>query len=286
MDARERYIETNKIRLHVMENGPADGPMVMFLHGFPEFWYAWRKQIGYFADKGYLVVTPDQRGYNLSDKPKGIASYAIDELAKDALGIIDFYQRDRIFLVGHDWGAAVAWWVALQYPERIARLVIMNVPHPAVMAKTLFTNATQMAKSWYIFYFQLPGAVEKFASADNYQWPVSLLAENSRPGTFKPAELEEYRQAFRQRDAFSSMVNWYRAFLQVPAAAPPNFRISLPTLVLWGVNDVALLPEMADKSMAFCDQGRLVKFEQATHWLQHEEADTINPLMDEFFRQV
>ena len=105
-------------------------------------------------------------------------------------------------------------------------------------------------------------------------------------GTFKPEELEAYRQAFLQPDDFSSMVNWYRALLQVPSAAPPRFRKSMPTLVLWGINDVALLPEMADKSMAFCDQGRLVKFEKATHWLQHEEADTINPLMDEFFRQV
>ena len=282
MDLRERFIETNGIKLHVMEAGPIDGPMIMFLHGFPEFWYAWRKQIGYFAEKGYLVVAPDQRGYNLSDKPKGIASYTSDELAKDAVGIIDAYGRDKIFLVGHDWGAAVSWWVALKYPDRIKKLVIMNVPHPIVMGKTLFSNQKQMEKSWYIFYFQIPGAVEKFASANNYQWPVNLLKETSRPGAFLPEDLEKYRAAFMQPHAFSSMVNWYRASLQTPSEKPASFRITMPILVLWGVNDVAIIPEQAEASMAFCDQGRLVKFEQASHWVQHEEADKVNALIEEF----
>jgi epoxide hydrolase 4 len=285
MDLRERYSETNGIKLHVMEAGPADGPMVLFLHGFPEFWYAWRKQIGYFAERGYLVVVPDQRGYNLSDKPKGIAPYKIDELAKDVIGIIDFYKRKQIFLVGHDWGAAVSWWVSLKYPERIKRLVVMNVPHPLVMAKHLFGNQKQMERSWYIFYFQLPGAVEAFASANNYQWPLNLLMETSRPGAFKAEELEKYREAFKQPDAFSSMVNWYRAALQARSAQPADFRIKMPILVLWGMNDVAIIPEQADESMAFCDNGRLVKFEECSHWIEHEEADTINPMIDEFLKQ-
>ncbi len=285
MDLRERYIETNGIKLHVMEAGPADGPMVLFLHGFPEFWYAWRKQIAYFAERGYLVVVPDQRGYNLSDKPKGIASYKIDELAKDAVGLIDAYGRDQIFLVGHDWGAAVSWWVSLKYPERIKRLVIMNVPHPLIMAKHLFGNQKQMERSWYIFYFQLPGVVEAFASADNYQWPVNLLIETSRPGAFSPEELEKYREAFMQPDAFSSMVNWYRAALQARSAPPADFRIKMPILVLWGMNDVAIIPEQAEESMAFCDNGRLVKFEECSHWIEHEEAETINPMIDAFLKE-
>jgi pimeloyl-ACP methyl ester carboxylesterase len=164
-ESRERFIETNKIKLHVMEAGPADGPLILFLHGFPEFWYSWRKQIGYFADKGYLVCAPDQRGYNLSDRPEGIGAYKVDELAKDVLDLIDCYGRDKIFLVGHDWGAAVSWWLALKYPQRIERLVIMNVPHPLVMMKNLMTNPKQIEKSWYIFFFQLPHAAEKLAAA-------------------------------------------------------------------------------------------------------------------------
>jgi len=284
MDLRERTIETNGVKLHVMEAGPADGPMILFLHGFPEFWYAWRKQIDYFADRGYLVVVPDQRGYNLSDKPKGIAAYKIDELAKDAVGLIDFYKRDQIFLVGHDWGAAVSWWISLKYPERIKRLVIMNVPHPLVFRKHLFGNQKQMERSWYIFYFQIPGAVEAFAAANNYHWPVNLLVETSRPGAFTPEELEKYRAAFTQPDAFSSMVNWYRAALQAPSEPPKNFRVTMPALVLWGVNDVAIIPEQADETMAFCDQGKLVKFEDCSHWIEHEEAAAINPMIADFFQ--
>ena len=285
MDLRERMIETNGITLHIMEAGPVDGPMVLFLHGFPEFWYAWRKQIGYFAERGYLVVAPDQRGYNLSDKPKGIPAYRVDELAKDAVGLIEAYGRDRIFLAGHDWGAAVSWWLSLKYPERIKRLVIMNVPHPVVFQKHLFSNQKQMEKSWYVFYFQIPGAVEAFASADDYQWPVSLLAKTSRPGAFAPEELERYREAFKQPGAFSSMVNWYRAALQAPSERPSDFRVKMPILVLWGVNDVAIVPEQADQSMAFCDNGRLVKFEKCSHWIEHEEAAAINPMIDDFFKQ-
>jgi len=282
MDLRERFVETNGIKLHVMEAGPADGPMLLFLHGFPEFWYAWRKQLSYFAKKGYLVVAPDQRGYNLSDKPQEITAYKIDELAKDIVGLIDAYQRERIFLVGHDWGASVSWWVALKYPERIAKLVIMNVPHPKVMAKTLFTNPRQMQKSWYIFYFQLPGAVEKFASANSYAWPVNLLAATSRPGAFQPEELEEYRKAYMQPGAFSAMVNWYRAMIQTQQEPPKSFDATMPMILVWGMKDVALLSEMADESMAFCKQGRLVTFPDASHWIQHEEADRVNALIAEF----
>lgn len=283
MSLRERFVETNGIKLHVMESGPADGPMILFLHGFPEFWYAWRKQVDYFAEKGYLVVVPDQRGYNLSDKPEGIASYKIDELAKDIVGLIDAYGRKQTYLVGHDWGASVSWWVALKYPKRISKLVIMNVPHPKVMAKNLFSNPRQMQRSWYIFYFQLPGVVEKFAAANDYDWPIQVLASTSRPGAFTASELEEYRKAFKQPEAFSAMVNWYRALIQTKSEQPLSFEVTMPMIFLWGVKDVALLHEMADESMAFCRQGKLIKFSEATHWIQHEEAEKVNPLLADFF---
>ena len=283
-ELRERFIETNGIRLHVMEAGPTDGPMIMFLHGFPEFWFAWRKQIGYFADRGYLVVVPDQRGYNLSDKPEGIASYKTDELAKDVVGLIDFYGRDQIYLVGHDWGAAVSWWTAIKYPDRIKRLVIMNVPHPKVMNRNMLTNPRQMQRSWYIFFFQLPNAPEKLASANNFEWPVSVLAKTSRPDTFKPEELEEYRKAFAQPGAFSAMVNWYRASLQCRNEPPASFRVTMPLLILWGLDDVAIIPEQADESLEYCDQARLVKFD-CTHWVQHEEAGQVNQMIEEFITQ-
>ena len=283
-EIRERFVTTNGVKLHVKEAGPEDGPMIMFLHGFPEFWYAWRKQIGYFADRGYLVVVPDQRGYNLSEKPKGIEAYKQDELAKDAIGIIDAYKRDKIFLVGHDWGASVSWWTALKYPERLKKLVIMNVPHPKVMSVNLLSNPKQIQKSWYIFFFQLPMAAEKLAAANSYEWPVNLLKDSSRPGAFTAEDLEKYREAFAQPGAFSAMVNWYRASLQARNEIPESWQVKVPMLLLWGVNDIALIHEMADQSMKYCEQGRLTKFDQATHWLQHEEAETINPMMEEFFK--
>jgi epoxide hydrolase 4 len=286
MDLRERYIETNGIKLHVMETGPKDGPMILFLHGFPEFWYAWRKQLPYFAEKGYLVVAPDQRGYNLSDKPEGIAAYKIDELAKDIIGLLDAYGRKQIFLVGHDWGASVSWWVALKYPERIQKLVILNVPHPKVMAKNVFTNTAQMQKSWYIFYFQLPGAVDKLAASTNYEWVLNMITSSANPGAFTSSELEEYRKAFAQPGAFTAMVNWYRAMIQTKQEPPKSFDVTVPMILMWGENDVAMLTEMADQSMPYCKQGKLIKFPKVSHWIQHEAADRVNALIEEFFAKA
>ncbi len=283
MDLRERYIGTNGVKLHVMEAGPADGPMILFLHGFPEFWYAWRKQLPYFADKGYLVVAPDQRGYNLSDKPEGIAAYKIDELAKDIVGLIDAYGRKQIYLVGHDWGASVSWWVALKYPERIRQLVILNVPHPKVMAKHVFTDTEQMKKSWYIFFFQIPGAVDKLAAATNYDWALDLIKTSANPGAFTPSELEEYRKAFQKPGAFTAMVNWYRAMIQTRQEPPKSFDVTMPMIFMWGEEDVAMLTEMADESMPYCKQGKLIRMPGISHWIQHEQAVKVNGLIEEFF---
>lgn len=283
-ELRERFIETNGIKLHVMEAGPENGPMIMFLHGFPEFWYAWRKQISYFADKGYLVVVPDQRGYNLSDKPEGIEAYKADEMAKDAAGLIDFYGREQIYLAGHDWGASVSWWTALKYPERIKRLIIMNIPHPKIMNANLLSNPKQMQQSWYMFFFQLPNAPEKLAAANNYAWPLSVLAETSKPGTFTLEELEEYRQAYARPGAFPAMINWYRAMLQCRNQPPLSFRITMPLLILWGVGDVNIMQEQAEQSLSYCDQASLVKFD-CTHWIQHEEPEQVNRMIADFISQ-
>jgi len=129
-----RLVETNGVRLHIAEGGPADGPLVLLLHGFPEFWYGWRKQIPALMEAGFHVVAPDQRGYNLSDKPRGIDAYRVGVLAGDAFGLMDAFGHERASVVGHDWGAAVAWRMALQRPERVERLGIINVPHPLVLA--------------------------------------------------------------------------------------------------------------------------------------------------------
>jgi len=281
----EKYVETNGIKLHVVETGPKEGPVIFFLHGFPEFWYAWRRQMDFFAPRGYRVIVPDQRGYNLSDKPPGVTPYRVDELAKDIVGLMDYYGQEKIFLVGHDWGGAVSWWVALKYPERLKKLVIMNCSHPLVFRKHLLGNPKQMQKSWYVFYFQLPGVVDKFASDGNYEWPVQVLVETSRPGTFSGEDLEKYREAFRQPGAFTSMVNWYRAAFQAKSEPPADFRVKVPTLILWGLDDVAFVPEQADESVAFCERGRLEKFPDCSHWIEHEKAEVINPMILNFFAE-
>ena len=155
MELEHSYIETNGIRLHVVQAGPQSGTPVVLLHGFPENWRCWRRQIPALVEAGCRVIVPDQRGYNLSDKPEGVKAFSMDELFKDVIGLIDVLGYEKVNLVGHDWGAAVAWVVANQHPERLHRLGILNVPHPEVMKRFLKRDLEQLRRSWYIFFFQL-----------------------------------------------------------------------------------------------------------------------------------
>jgi pimeloyl-ACP methyl ester carboxylesterase len=279
-----QYIETNGIRLNVVQNGPDEGPLVILLHGFPEFSYGWRQQIPYLVSAGYRVWAPDQRGYNLSDKPDGIAAYTLDELAADVVGLIDGAGQKQAFLIGHDWGAVVAWWVAAKYPDRLAKLVILNVPHGAVMQKNLRSNFAQMRKSWYLFFYQIPWLPENLAQRQDWKMVVDALTKSSRSGTFTDSDLDQYRQAWSQPNAYRSMLNWYRAMIRKPPKPPASPRIIVPTLLIWGVQDKFLGREMAQPSIDLCDDGRLVFIEEATHWVQHEEAERVNELIDTFLR--
>lgn len=277
-------ITANRINLHVVQDGPSAGQLVILLHGFPEFWFGWRRQIPYLAAAGYRVWAPDQRGYNLSDKPHGIAAYTLDELAADVIGLIDAAGHERVFVVGHDWGAAVAWWVAAKYPERVARMVVINVPHLSVIRAHVRHSLMQMRKSWYVLFFQLPWLPERLAKLRNWNAAVQSLRLSSHPGTFTDNDLDTYRQAWSQPRAYTSMLNWYRAVLRQPSVAPANPRIKVPTLLIWGAQDKFLGREMAHPSIDLCDDGRLVTIEGATHWVQHEEADQVNRLIDGFLR--
>jgi len=280
-----QYVETNGIRLHVLQEGPKDGSLVILLHGFPEFSYGWKQQIPYLADAGFRVWAPDQRGYNLSDKPEGIAAYNLDALAADVIGLIDAAGQKQAFLVGHDWGAAVAWWVAAKYPDRLAKLVILNVPHGAVMQKSLRRNFAQLRKSWYIFLFQLPWLPEKLAQRQHWKMVVESLTKSSRSGTFNDQDLDRYRQAWSQPNAYRSMLNWYRALIQKPPKPVASPRISVPTLMIWGEQDKFLGREMAQPSIDLCDDGRLIFIEGATHWVQHEEVERVNALIETFLQE-
>ncbi|MDX1520382.1 MAG: alpha/beta hydrolase [Anaerolineae bacterium] len=279
-----QYIETNGIRLHVLQDGPKEGPLVILLHGFPEFSYGWRQQIPYLVSAGYRVWAPDQRGYNLSDKPDGLASYSLDELAADVVGLIDAAGQKQVFLVGHDWGAAVAWWVAAKYPDRLARMVVINGPPGAVMQKHIRSNLAQLRKIWYILFFQIPRIPEILVGLRNWSFLTKVLRDSSHQGTFTNSDLDQYREAWSQPKAFRSMLNWYRAYIQKPSTPPANPRITVPTLLIWGAQDTVLGREMAQPSIDLCDDGRLVFIEEATHWVQHEESDRVNELLDTFLR--
>ena len=279
-----QQITANGINLHVVQYGPSTGRFVILLHGFPEFWYGWRRQIPYLGDAGYRVWAPDQRGYNLSDKPDGIAAYTLDELGADVIGLMDAAGQETAFVVGHDWGAAIAWWVALKYPERLSRMVIINVPHGAVLTKHLRRNLAQMRKSWYMFFFQLPHLPETLIRLRNWYIFAHVLKTTSRPGVFTNNDLNLYRQAWAQPKALTSMLNWYRAVMQKPPKPPDNLRVTVPTLMIWGAKDRFLGRELAQPSIDLCDDGRLVFLEEATHWVQHEEAQRVNELVDSFFR--
>lgn len=274
-------IKTNGVTLHVVLAGPRDGAPVILLHGFPEFWHGWRHQIDFLAERGYRVIVPDQRGYNTSEKPPQIEAYRIGELARDVTGLMDALGYAQTYLVGHDWGAAVAWWVATKYPERLKKLAILNVPHPILTAQAYREgNLRQLLKSWYIFFFQLPWLPETLLAANGARGLEQALRGSSRPDTFSEGDYAEYRKAWAQPGAITAMLNWYRAARYIPAGRSSGerapLRISVPTLILWGEQDVALEKSLAEKSAAICENGKLVFFPNATHWVQHDEAAAVN----------
>ena len=268
------------VQLHVRVAGPTDGPLVVLLHGFPEFWYGWRHQIAPLAEAGYRVLIPDQRGYNRSDAPAEIAAYDLDLLTADITRLIDAAGRDRAHVVGHDWGAMVAWTLAMSRPERVRRLGILNVPHPRVFRRTLRTNPAQLLRSTYALFFQLPQVPEWLLGRNDGQGLAWMLRASSRRDTFSEADLAAYRQAWRRPGRLRGMLNWYRAaFRRALRGGAADASITAPTLVLWGARDVALSRRMAAPSADLCRNGRLVMLDDATHWVQHDAPNTVTHLL-------
>jgi pimeloyl-ACP methyl ester carboxylesterase len=272
---------TNDVTLHVAEAGPEDGRLLFLLHGFPEFWYGWRHQIAALANAGYRVVAPDQRGYNLSDHPKGKVAYDLDSLAKDILGLADHIGRQKFLLAGHDWGASVGWWIASQYPGRMERFAALSAPHPAVWVDAMRNIPEQRKKSWYVNSFRLPWLPEFLMRQRNFKALVDALRESKQPAACTDDDIAKYRTAWAVPGALTSMVNWYRALLAKKIVLKDINRITIPTLIVWGKNDKYGIPELAERSRNLCDNASVVYLD-ATHWVQHDDPERVNEMLAEF----
>jgi pimeloyl-ACP methyl ester carboxylesterase len=276
-------VATNGITLQVEPAGPEDGAPVVLLHGFPETGrLGWRHQIGPLGEAGFRVWAPDQRGYGASDKPAGVRAYALDTLVEDIAGLIEATGHPSAAVVGHDWGGVVAWWLAVRHPRRVARLVVLNAPHPVAFRRYVLRHAGQLLRSWYAFAFQVPGLPEFGLRRRNWRGLADGLLRTSRPGTFSAADLDAYRQAWSRPGALTAMIHWYRAALWHPPRPGADPRVRVPTLVLWGARDRFLQRGAAEASLALCERGRIEWFEEATHWVQHEEPERVNRSLIEF----
>ena len=237
---QHRDIITNGIRMHYVTEG--QGPLIVLLHGFPEFWYSWRHQIPYLAKHGYQVVAPDLRGYNDSDKPR--TGYDVPTLLRDIVGLIHGLGQQTAIIVGHDWGGALAWFFALAYPEMTTRLIVLNAPHPQAFLRELRTPK-QLRKSWYILAFQLPWLPEYLLRRNHAEAIATMLYSSAvQKDAFPPEALEQYRTAMSKPGVLTSALNYYRSFLRHPmrtsTITPPGTIISKPTLLIWGEQDIAL----------------------------------------------
>jgi epoxide hydrolase 4 len=277
-----RFIQVNGLRLHLAEAGDKGRPLLLLLHGFPEFWYSWRAQIDFFVQRGFYVIAPDQRGYNLSDKPRGICNYNLDILAKDIIGILDHEQVEKAYLVGHDWGAGAAYWAVLKYPHRFYKLAILQLPHLIAMQEYLKINSSARKKASYLYFFQLPFLPEYMLKRENYRRLRHALTKFSRKNTFTEPEIAQYLKAWQQPRAISGMLNWYRASFRCKPVLPKDVSIRVPTLVLWGEKDFFFGKDAMEFSRKYLPQAEIVYFPEATHWIHHEFPEEVNQRLGEF----
>ena len=275
-------VDVGGVRLHVVQAGPKDGKPVILLHGFPDFWGGWEKQIGPLAQAGLRVIVPDQRGYNLSDKPRGLSAYRLDVLAQDVTGLMDALGYEKASVVGHDWGGVAAWAAAALFPPRVDRLAVLDAPYPPVVFGSFRTHPEQLVKSSYMYFFQLPALPEAALRRNHWEKLVRNLRRTAPPGAFSEEDFERYRAAWSQAGAITAMLNWYRALFRRPFRLPPRPSLPMPVLILWGGQDFALGRELAERSRRVCLQAELVVFEGANHWIQRERAAEVNRRLLEF----
>jgi pimeloyl-ACP methyl ester carboxylesterase len=274
-----RYATTNGMRMHYVEAGRPGDPLVLLLHGFPEFWWSWRHQLQALAAAGFRVVAPDQRGYADSDKQ---GPYDLDTLSEDVAGLLESLGQKRAMIVGHDWGGAVAWHLAATRPELCSRLVILNSPHPVIFKRALFGNRRQMKRSWYMFFFQLPWLPERLLTRRDASAVVRLLKGNAvRRGHLDDETLAPYREAMRKPGAASGMLGWYRNIPKAAMRPRDGGRrfptIEAPTLLLWGMRDRALgFEDVVPGTEKLVRDLAVERIEDAGHFVQSDAPDEVN----------
>ena len=279
-----RYAQLGNVRLHYVEAG--EGPLVVLLHGFPQFWYMWRFQIPALAGAGFRVVVPDMRGYNLSEKPRGVSSYRVELLARDVERLILACGEESAMVVGHDWGAAVAWVTAMMYPERVKRLGILNVPHPERFARGLLRPA-QLLRSSYMFFFQIPRLPEKgLVVGDFASLRYALRNEQMHPGAFTDEDIERYVEALARPGALTAALNYYRAlFRRNPLKARALLRrIEAPVMVIWGERDRYLGKDLAEPDPTWVPNLRVERLPDASHFVAEDRPDEVNSLLIGFLK--
>jgi pimeloyl-ACP methyl ester carboxylesterase len=281
---RHGYAELSDVRLHYVEAG--EGPLVVLLHGFPEFWYGWRLQIPALAAAGLRVVAPDMRGYNLSGKPSGVGAYAMPCLTGDVAQLIAERGETRASLVGHDWGGAVAWATAITRPEVVTRLAVLNLPHPRRLLEGLRTRE-QLRRSWYMFAFQLPWLPERMAAGNRWKWLRAGFEHDARPGAYTLSDIERYCEAWARPGTLSAQINYYRAAFRHPPRGlrGSGARVAAPTLVIWGERDRYLGAELADPHPEDVPSlTQVVRLPDASHWVAADEPERVNQLLVEFLQ--
>lgn len=287
------YADVNGMRLHYAHAGK--GKLVMFVHGFPEFWYEWKHQLQEFG-KDHFAVAPDMRGYNLSSKPEGVENYQIKYLIEDLRALADKLGHKKFTLVAHDWGGVVAWTFAIAHPQYLDRLVIINAPHPGVFARELRENPDQQKASQYMLFFRSPGA-EATLSANNYAGLVNgVLGDLLKKGILTEEDKKAYIEAWSQPGALTGGLNYYRAARVGPpsgeenkdganfAAAMPSLEVKVPTLVIWGEKDTALLTGNLNGLDKYVPKLTIKRIPDGTHWVIHEKPELINGYIREFLK--
>ncbi|MCU0550535.1 MAG: alpha/beta hydrolase [Leptolyngbya sp. Prado105] len=272
-------IYTNGINLHYVTEG--EGDLILFLHGFPECWYSWRKQIPKFS-KDHKVVAIDLRGYNDSDKPSESSAYTMPEFVADVKGVIQGLGYQRCTLVGHDWGGIIAWNFAYQHPEMLDRLVILNLPHPAKFSQGLLTPQ-QLLKSWYILFFQVPFLPEFFVQLDDYKALESAFKGMAiKKDTFSDEDINFYKDAFAKRGASTAAINYYRNAFKFGVMKKNWGVLDVPTLMIWGEKDTALGKELTYGTEQYVRDFQIRYIPNCSHWVQQEQPDLVNQYIREF----